>query len=402
MKHRTNSQAIYSSNVQIDVSSKGATLMLKTLIITLAFLLMMCAAHPASAQQASPPPPPPPLLRQQPTTSPAATPTPENQQGIEVDEDDTIEVKTSLVNLQVRVIDRQNRPINTVRKDEIRVFEDGIPQTIEFFSTEEVPISYGLVIDNSGSLRTQLDNVIAAGKTIVNSNKPGDENFLIRFTHSDNIELEQPWTSSTEAINDALDDLFINPGQTSIRDAVYLAADYASERRKGEDNDRRRRALILVTDGEERGSTYSEEKLFARLRESDVQIFVIGLVNDLDDQKEGIIRKSDRAKAVNLINKLATETGGRAFFPNSLAELPQIAEQITRDLRTQYVVSYNPTNKRRDGTYRRIRVAIANDDAGKNKRIALTRAGYNAPSDNAAPVNSLTPAARPTSNRRSN
>jgi Ca-activated chloride channel family protein len=104
-----------------------------------------------------------------------------------------------------------------------------------------------------------------------------------------------------------------------------------------------------------------------------VQIFVIGFVNELD-KEAGLIRKSPRDKAVNLINKLAAETGGRAFFPESLSELPQIANEIIRDLRTQYVVAYNPTNKATDGTFRTIKVSV-DQPSSSDKRIALTRNG---------------------------
>ena len=116
-----------------------------------------------------------------------------------------------------------------------------------------------------------------------------------------------------------------------------------------------------------------------------MQIFVIGFVNELE-KEGGVIRKSPHDKAVNLLNRIAKETGGRAFFPNSLSELPQIADEIVRDLRTQYVVSYSPTNKTRDGSYRAIRVAVA-DAPGKDKRIALTRSGRLAGSEgNSTPV----------------
>jgi Ca-activated chloride channel family protein len=172
---------------------------------------------------------------------------------------------------------------------------------------------------------------------------------------------------------DGLDSLYVEGGQTAIIDAVYLSAEHVAEYKKGNESDRRRRALILITDGEDRNSFYKQDQLFARLREEDVQIYVIGFVNELD-KESGLIRKSPRERAVNLINKLASETGGRAFFPTSIADLPQIASEIVRDLRTQYVLSYNPTNKTKDGSYRAIKVAIA-DAPGQDKRIALTRSG---------------------------
>jgi Ca-activated chloride channel family protein len=299
-------------------------------------------------------------------------------------------VNTELVTLNVRVIDRNNRPIDNVRQSDFHVFEDGVPQSIEYFTREEVPISYGLAVDTSGSLRSQLQAVIDGGKTIINSNKPGDETFLVRFISSDKIETVQDFTASKDLLIDGLDSLYVEGGQTAIIDAVYLTAEHVAEYKKGDDNDRRRRALIVITDGEDRSSFYSQEKLFARLREEDVQIYVIGFVNELD-KESGLIRKSPRDKAVALINKLATETGGRAFFPQSLSELPQIANEIVRDLRTQYVVAYNPSNKARDGSFRSIRVAV-DEGASRDKRIALTRNGRIAPKGELGPVR--LPAAR--------
>ncbi len=309
-------------------------------------------------------PPPPPRLK------PTPTPTPPE----EIDPDSVVRINADLVQLHVRVIDRNNRPINNVPQGEFHVFEDGQPQPIESFTREEVPISYGLAVDTSGSLRSQLPTVIEAGKSIINSNRPGDETFLVRFISSDKIETVQDFTANKELLNDGLDSFYVEGGQTAIIDAVYLSAEHVSEYRKGDDGDRRRRALIVITDGEDRNSFYKQEQLFARLREEDVQIFVIGFVNELD-KEAGFIRKSPRERAVNLINKLAEETGGRAFFPDSVAELPQIANEIIRDLRTQYVIAYNPTNKTQDGSYRAIKVTVDQPSSSAEKRIALTRTG---------------------------
>jgi Ca-activated chloride channel homolog len=307
-------------------------------------------------------PPPPPRLK------PTPTPTPPE----ELDDDSIVRINAELVQLHVRVIDRNNRPINNVPQGDFRVFEDGVPQKIETFTREEVPISYGLAVDSSGSLRSQLQSVIDAGKTIINANKPGDETFLVRFISSDKIETVQDFTDSKEMLLDGLDTFYVEGGQTAVVDAVYLSAEHVSDYKKGDSSDRRRRALIVITDGEDRDSFYKQEQLFTRLREDDVQIFVIGFVNELD-KEAGFIRKSPREKAVNLINKLASETGGRAFFPESISDLPQIANEIIRDLRTQYVISYNPTNKSQDGTYRAIKVSVTQTES--EKRIALTRTG---------------------------
>ncbi|HEV7843882.1 MAG TPA: VWA domain-containing protein [Pyrinomonadaceae bacterium] len=337
---------------------------------------------PTPARTVQPPildeaPPPPPA-------KPTPVPTPDVE-GAEIDENATIKIDANLVNLQVRVIDRFNSPVNSVRQEDFKVYEDGVLQPIFQITREEVPISYGLAVDNSGSMRSQIDKVIEAAKDIVNSNKPGDETFLVRFIDSSKIETLQDFTPSKQALMDALDSMFIEGGQTAIVDAVYLSSEHVSKYKKSDFDDRRRRALILVTDGEERNSFYNKEQLFSKLREEDVQIFIIGFVNELDKDNGGLIRKSSREEAVNFINRLAKETGGRAFFPNSLSELPSISNEIIRDLRTQYIISYNPTNKSRDGSFRSIRVAVA-EGTGGEKRIALTRSGRIAPKEGAGPA----------------
>src|SRR6266576_603398 len=314
-------------------------------------------------------PPPAPILKPKPTPPP-------DPNSAEIDENSKIIVNTELVTLHVRVIDRNNHPINNIRKNDFKVLEDNVGQPIFSFTEEEVPVIYGLAVDTSGSLRPQFEQVINASKTIINSNKKGDETFLERFISSDKIETIQDFTASKDSLMDGLDTLYVEGGQTAVIDGVYLAAEHVAEYKKGGDEDRRRRALIVVTDGEDRSSYYNEVQLFQRLREEDVQIFVIGFVSELEAEK-GLIRKSPRDKAVNLLNKIASETGGRAFFPNSISELPEIAGEIVRDLRTQYVVSYAPTNKAHDGTYRSIKVGIA-DSPGQGKRIALTRSGRTA------------------------
>ena len=319
-------------------------------------------------------PPPPPKLKPTPTPTPPPV----------IEEGDILRINAELVQLHVRVIDRNNKPINNVGKNEFHIFEDGVPQTIESFTREEVPISYGLAVDTSGSLRSQLQSVVDAGKTIINSNKTGDETFLVRFISSDKIETVQDFTSSKDLLMDGLDSFYVEGGQTAIIDAVYLSAEHVSEYKKGDEGDRRRRALIVITDGEDRNSFYKQEQLFARLREEDVQIFVIGFVNELD-KDAGLIRKSPREKAVNLINKLASETGGRAFFPESVADLPQIANEIIRDLRTQYVIAYDPTNKTQDGSFRAIKVTV-DQPSGGDKRIALTRTGRLARKENQSSI----------------
>ena len=301
------------------------------------------------------------------TPTPIVKPTPR-------EEDEVIEVKTELVNLNVRVIDRNNRPINGIGQADFRIFEDGVPQQIEFFSRSEVPTNYGLVIDNSGSLRQQLEKVIEAGKVLVSANRPDDETIIIRFVSRDKITIEQPFTTNKTDLNDALDNLYIEGGQTAIIDAVYLAAQKVAEyeNQRGSD-DRKRRALVVVSDGEDRNSYYNEAQLFQMLRETDVQIYTIGFVSDLS-KEGGFITKSPQGKAKAFLERMATETGGRAYFPANTGELATVAKEIGGELRMQYSIGYVPTNERKDGTFRNIKVQVA-DGPDKQKRIAVTRSG---------------------------
>ncbi|MEO8572961.1 MAG: VWA domain-containing protein [Pyrinomonadaceae bacterium] len=318
-----------------------------------------------------------------PSPTPIPTPT--------IREEDIVEkVETELVNLNVRVVDRNNRPINNIQETDFKIFEDNVPQKIEFFSKSEVPTSYSLVIDNSGSLRSQIDEVIEASKILVAANKPEDETSVIRFVSSDKIEILQDFTPNKTDLNDALDNLYIEGGQTAIIDAVYLAAGKVTDHDKVDSKvDRKRRALILVSDGEDVSSYYSQQQLFDLLRETDVQIYVVGFVKDLSADK-GFITKSKQGKAKAFLEKLASETGGKVYFPESVTQLNGIARDIASELRTQYSIGYLPSNEREDGTFRNIKVMVG-DGPNSQKRIALTRTGRTATGGSTAPASTKKP-----------
>lgn len=350
-----------------------------------ASLFLQLEGTEASAQTraATPTKSPTPLSIATPTGTPKSSPTPD---------DEVIKVDTELVNLSVRVVDRNNRPINNLSEKEFKILEDGVPQQIDFFSKSDVPTNYGIVVDNSGSLRQQLDKVVEAGKILVNTNRPADETMIIRFVGRDKIEIEQPFTSNKTDLNDALDNLYTEGGQTAIIDAVYLAVENIDEYEKNQKDDHKRRALILVSDGEDRNSYYNEKQLFDLLKESEVQIYVVGFVDDLS-KDGGFISKSPQAKAKAFLERLANETGGKAYFPKSSAEMPELARDISNELRTQYSIGYIPSNDRRDGTYRSIKVQVS-DGPNAQKRIAISRSGRTAeggPAPSTGPKVTATP-----------
>lgn len=302
-----------------------------------------------------------------PTPVPAATP------GI-VEDDEVLRVETEEVALNVRVVDSNNRTVKDLNQSQFEVYEDDVLQPITSLTTAQVPIINALVIDNSRSLRTQLGKVVEAGKIIVASNLSKDESAVVRFVSKDKIEVVQDFTPNKNLLNNALDNLFVEGGQTAIIDAVYQTAKKIDEYQKSQKReDAKIRALILVSDGDDRSSSYKEQQLFDLLRESQVQIYAVGFIDGLSREPDaGGANRQEKARA--FLTRLAQETGGKVYFPGSIEALPQIASDISVELRTQYLISYTPTNQNHDGTFRKIRVVLA-ESANKEKRIVTTRTG---------------------------
>jgi Ca-activated chloride channel family protein len=280
------------------------------------------------------------------------------------------EQQRAAVNLNVIITDEANHFVNDVRREDVRVTEDGTAQTINSFALEEKPAHYGLMIDTTGSMRAILDQVIATGHAVIKANRPGDKTFVMHYVDADTIEFDTGLTANQAALDAALDDLFIEGGLTATLDALHHALDFALRSRTEDDQTPKRRALVLITDGEDRGSRQSNpETLLSRLRQSDVQVFVIGLTKLSKEMR-------NREQAVQLLTRIAQESGGRAFFPKSFSEMPDVLKELTHDLHTQYVISYIPSNEKHDGSFRKLQVTLA---PGKSKRTVMTRAGYNAP-----------------------
>ena len=291
----------------------------------------------------------------------------EEEQRPKEKDDDTITLGRVLVLLDVTVVDMSNKPVMDLKQNDFAVTEDKLPQKIEFFSREQVPVSLVFAIDTSGSMRPKLDTVVKASTNLVKEGRNGDEMAVIEF--KDQPELLEEFTGDVNDVIDTLNGL-VASRQTAMLDALYLAADYASKEGKN-----RRKAVLVVTDGLDNDSYYKFNEVVNHLREIDVQIYLIGFVNDLD-RDSGLFKKSPKDKAEALLTKLAEETGGKAFFPKELSETHAIAEQISTDLRTQYSLGYYPTNSSKDGSFRAVKVQVS---SGNRKLVARTRNGYTAP-----------------------
>lgn len=347
----------------------------KSLLIALALLLIGGLTAPVlnsvSAQDPARPP------------APKPTPTPQNpkekkgqqRQGAQAEEqlpsqEDTIKLDTNLVTLDVTVIDQNNQPVSNLTKDNFTVFEDKIAQKVEDVSREEVPVSVGFVIDTSGSMRSRLQTVADATVGLVRQLREDDEGFLSQFKAEP--ELVQDFTSDKRELEDAVGELFTSGG-TALLDAIIATADYAHEKGK-----RRRKALVIISDGLEKNSSVKEKEVLEAIKEDEVQIYLVGFLDE-DESDKGLFGKPSSKKAKELLSRLADDSGGKAFFPKDITEMPAIAAQIAKDIRTQWVVTYYPTNDQLDGTFRSVKVTVAAKD--NRKLIARTRQGYYAKGD---------------------
>jgi VWFA-related protein len=189
-------------------------------------------------------------------------------------------------------------------------------------------------------LKPQFQDILAAAKQIIATNQTEDLTFIIKFVSSDNIQTIQDLSSDKAALINGLTGIKLEGGQTALIDALYVAAEYAVKNQN--QAGKRHFALVLLSDGEDRASYFKESDLFTLLHKNDLQVFVIGLIGQLDDEG-GFIRKSPRRKANELLMKLAQETGGRAFILNSPKELGNAINQLTMSLHSQYVIRYQPT-----------------------------------------------------------
>ncbi len=339
------------------------------LVLAACCLAALCLQplRPAGAQDPARPP------------QPKQTPTPpqdpkekkaQQRQGAQAEEqglnrDDTIKLDTDLVLLDVSVIDQANQPVMNLTKDNFTIFEDKIMQKIEFVDREEVPVSIGYVIDTSGSMRSKLQIVTDATLGLIKQMRADDEGFLSQFKAEP--ELVQDFTGDKRELEDALGELFTSGG-TALLDAIIATADYAHEKGK-----QRKKALVVITDGLEKNSSVKEKEVMEAMKEDEVQVYLVGFIDE-DESEKSYFGKSPAKRAKELLSRLAEDSGGRAFFPKDITEMPAIAAQIAKDIRTQYVISYYPTNEQRDGTFRTVKVEVKTRD--NRKLIARTRQGY--------------------------
>jgi Ca-activated chloride channel family protein len=260
--------------------------------------------------------------------------------------------------LKVSVIDPLNRFVTGLEKEHFKVYEDNVEQTISYFNQEAAPISVGIIFDVSGSMKDN-NNIRKAKSAItrfLESGNPEDDYFLITFNQT--TKLAHAFTAESSAVQNEV--AFQKPGgRTALYDAVYMGLDQIGRGR----NDKK--ALILITDGEDNSSRYSPSEVREFVKETDVQIYAIGEEGNL-----GYGRPQ--------IRNIVSLTGGRSFFPNTFNELDYYIDLIHSELRNQYVLGYEPSNKEHDGKWRKIRVKL-DAPQGLPKLSVHAKEGYYAP-----------------------
>jgi Ca-activated chloride channel homolog len=299
---------------------------------------------------------------QQPGQQPAPAPVNSGQKTIKVDVDLTLVNATVLERLHGRVV-------TDLKPEHFEVWEDRVQQAIEYFSEEATPLSVGVIFDISGSMKEKLNVARDAAVSFLNTGNPDDEFFLVEFNSKPDVT--QDFTTD---INRLRNHLMFTPanGMTALFDAVYVGLS------KLRDATNPKKALLLITDGEDNHSRYSFGAVRDYIKEQDVELYAIGIVSDYNSGLA--MGRAGRA----LIEELTELTGGRAFFPESIYELPDICTKIAVELKNQYVLGYRSTNGVRDGKWRRISLKI-HPPAGMPDMIIRGKSGYYAPVSSGSP-----------------
>lgn len=268
-----------------------------------------------------------------------------------------VRVMSDEVTLPVTVLDMRHRMVNNLDQRDFTVFEDGQPQQITRFSHEDIPVSIGILVDNSGSMREKRAAVSKAVVNLIKASNPDDEAFIVNF--NDDSYLDQDFTNKIPLMQEALDRLD-SRGGTALYDSVIASADHLAKGAKHP-----KKVLLVVTDGEDNESRESLEQAIRSVQnDNGPEIYTIGILGT-----EGKQRRAKRA-----LEALSAQTGGVAFFPKNLTEVDEISQEIAHDIRNQYNIRYKPSNPQANGGYRTIKVEA--HAPGYKELEVRTRSGY--------------------------
>jgi len=272
------------------------------------------------------------------------------------DEPATFSADTRLVVLHATVVDSKGKLLTNLPREAFKVFENGQPQQLRLFRREDVPVSLGLIIDNSGSMKSTRQKVEAAALAMVKASNPKDEVMVVNY--NDEAYEDVPLTSDIKKMEEGLTRIDARGG-TAMYDAISMTMDRLKQKGK-----RDKKVILLITDGNDNASATKLEELVRKASNSEIVVHIIGL---LEAEERSAARKAKRA-----VEAIATATGGLHYFPKDLGEVEKISLEVAEDIRNQYVLAYSPTIQALDGSFRQIKVT-AN---GPNRPAVRTRSGY--------------------------
>ena len=273
------------------------------------------------------------------------------------------DIDMTLVN--VTVTDPLDRLVTGLEKEHFRIYEDNIEQEVLTMSSEDVPVSIGLVFDMSGSMSDKVEKAREAAVEFMRTANPRDQFFLVSF--NDRAELTSGFTSSVDELQNRM--MFTSSrGRTALLDAIYLGL----SQMRGAHNSKR--ALLIISDGGDNHSRYNENDIKNYLKEADCQMYAIGIFDPIGIRS----RTTEELEGPSLLSEMTEMTGGRVFPVGNLSELPDIAAKIGMELRNQYVLGYKSSNPRRNGAWRKIRVKMR-PPKGLPPLNVFAKTGYYAP-----------------------
>jgi Ca-activated chloride channel homolog len=281
-------------------------------------------------------------------------------------------VDTRLVVCNAVVVDKNGHLVTDLKQSNFTVMENGQLQTISVFKREDVPVSMGLVIDNSGSMRDKRAKVAAAALALVKESNKDDEVFVVNFNDEAFLDLphNEEFTNDIGEMEQALSRIDARGG-TAMRDAIRMSIDHLREKAH-----KSKKVLVVVTDGNDNSSVINLENLVKSSLQSEVLIYAVGLLSEEE--------KGEAARAKKDLSVLTGSTGGESFFPKDISEVDRIAHQVAHDIRSQYMIEYSPSNAAMDGSYRKIEVSVN----APGKLQVRTRSGYYAAPDAVNPPKS--------------
>jgi Ca-activated chloride channel family protein len=268
----------------------------------------------------------------------------------------TFRADTRLVVVHATVRNGRGELVTSLERGAFTVSENGTRQPITLFRRDDVPVSLGLLIDNSGSMRTLRSKVEAAALALARASNPQDEIFVLNF--NDKARIDVPFTSDTRVLEAGIGRVD-SIGGTAMRDAIDMAQAYLTEH-----GTRDRKVLLVITDGIDNASVATRDRIAQQAEGRDTEIFAVGLFGDAERARQGR----------HELTQLADRTGGIAYYPAGVDEIGTVALEIARQIRNQYTIAYAPLNQALDGTYRAIRVTVS----GPERLTVRTRAGYRA------------------------